>query len=390
MPRRDRVTVDAALALLRDAAPTPQPECIVTAAALGRVIAEPVLACRNVPSFRAAAMDGFAVRAGDCDTGLPLRLAGAVPAGSMPSALPAGHAIAISTGAPVPSGADRIVPREYACLSEGALVIDAAWSGNDNIRAIGEDMAKGGVVIGRGTVVGPDAIAAVIASGTETITAFRRPRVAVLSTGNELAAKDDPACIPDSNAPMIAAGLTDLGIDSVMLGVAPDEPARLAALLAEAEGDVIVSTGGVSVGNHDPVRGVLEARGARILLHGVAMRPGKPMLVALLPDGRPFVGLPGNPIAALVGFRFFLTALLRAAVGLPPEQGVPVEVDVTAREGTTLFLRATRSRGADGRLAIDTTLDQRSHILSSVVAADCWLRVDPGKTLLFDKPGRLR
>jgi molybdopterin molybdotransferase len=387
-------TVDAALDTIRQAMSVIEAETVPVRDALGRVTAADVLALRNVPGFRAAAMDGYAVRAQDLAAGaLPLDRA-TIAAGDWPEPLPPGHAAGIATGAPVPAGADRILPVERATLSDQHIVPQSMTpDANPNIREIGEDAAAGTRIVAAGTVVSPDAIGLMAACGVTAIAVRRRPVIGLLSTGNELLPGAGTAGIVDSNAPMIAACATEIGLPvHAMASVGDDERSILAAIAA-TPADVVISTGGVSAGSRDLIRGALVDYGARIVFHGVAMRPGKPILFAILPDGRPFFGLPGNPVAAFVGFRFFVSAAIRAMLGLPVEAGATVPGDQPGRAGTTLFLRGRRQRTEDGRLTVDTSLDQRSHILSAVVTADCWLRIDlTGETVerkLFRKNLRL-
>lgn len=353
----------------------------------GRILFEDVRAAHNVPPFRASAMDGFACRRSDIASGHALEVAGGGAAGSWPLPLRAGEARAISTGAPVPEGADRIVARERASIAAGRLTLRDTLGG-DNIRLAGEDMMIGSVVARAGTWLGPDVVAALAASGCNAAIVRRWPAVVVLTTGTELTAGGD-AGVPDSNGPMIAAQLSNLGLPDRRLATVKDQDDALDhALGALGDADLIISTGGVSAGDFDLVRGALERVGARIVFHGIAMRPGKPLLFAILPDGRPFFGLPGNPVAALVGFRFFVFAAMRVMLGMSEETGMAIAPVAPARPGTTLYLRARRRFDDAGRFAVDTDIDQRSHILSSVVAADCWIRITGEMTTLFEKdPG---
>jgi len=246
-------------------------------------------------------------------------------------------------------------------------------------------MARGDALVGTGHLVTPDAIGALVACGIERIAVRRMPRIVLVSSGSELAADraglSGEAKAIDCNAPMILAAAGSLGLPVRFLGRMADTPEAVDGMLdtafAAGEGEILISTGGVSVGDFDLVRAGLEARGVTLHFHGVQMRPGKPLLFATLPDGRPYFGLPGNPVAALVAFRFFVMAAVRRMLGLPREAGEAVVADAEVRAGTTLFLRGRRAIDPEGRVWIDTGFDQRSHILSSVVHADHWLRVAP-------------
>ena len=343
--------------------------------ASGRVLSDDVYACRDVPAFRAAAMDGYACRRAEIGAGAP-ELSAAVAAGTWPAPLVPGYASPISTGAPVPEGADWVVQREQVRVTNGSLELEGDESKNPNIREIGEDFRIGAPVAKAGTLLGPDVVAAAAATGHLTLPVRRWPRTAILTTGSELDRTAGPASIPDSNGPMIAAHLHALNIPYHAISGVPDDGASMDKALSEMRShDLTISTGGVSAGEHDLVRAALQRAGAQIVFHGVAMRPGKPVLFAVLPSGTLFFGLPGNPVAALVGLRFFVFAALREMLSLPPENGAPLAGDQGGRAGTTRFLRGRRVQRDDGATVVDIGLDQRSHILSSVIDADCWVRI---------------
>lgn len=395
MADQAKIGVADALALIRSIAPLLGSQKVPIDEAGGRVLDDDLFAGRNVPAFRAAAMDGFACRIADLrEQRRPVVIAGGA-AGAFPGPLPLLHAAAISTGAPVPDGADWIIPQERARICDGRLELAADKTGNPNIRELGEDFQEGVCVAAAGAWLDADLVAAAAATGHRDLSVRYWPRVAVLTTGSEL----DPACGPagtaDSNGPMIAAQIQLTGLPRPRLATVSDNPKALDEAIADLRGhDLILSTGGVSVGAHDLVRGAIERAGARICFHGIAMRPGKPILFAILPDGGLFFGLPGNPVAALVGLRFFVMAAVRQMLGLPEERGQPVRTDYAGHAGTTMFLRARRAHDPSGRLILDLDLDQRSHILSSMAAADCWLRVAStsvgSEQRLFDKVPSLK
>lgn len=350
-------------------------ETVGTWEASGRVLADEVYACRDVPGFRAAAMDGYACRRAEIEAGAP-EVSSTGAAGTWPAPLAPGCASAISTGAPVPEGADWVVQREQVRVTDGRVQLQGEKRGTPNIREMAEDFRAGAMVARAGTVLGPDVVAAAAATGHAVLPVRRWPRMAILTTGSELDPAAGLAAIPDSNGPMIAATLRTLGIPfDAILGV-PDNRSSLDKAIGEmGDHDLLISTGGVSAGEHDLVRDALKQAGARIVFHGVAMRPGKPVLFAIMPGGALFFGLPGNPVAALVGLRFFVSAALRQMLDLPQELGSPLVADLAGRANTTLFLRGRHVQLADGTTSIDTGLDQRSHILSSVIEADCWVRI---------------
>jgi molybdopterin molybdotransferase len=387
-----RISVDEGLALIRRNIRPIATEIVPIGHALGRVTAAPLVAGRTVPGFRAAAMDGFAIRSGDArlataEAPVRLPISGWAPAGTWPPPLNANQACSIGTGAPVPEGADSVVMSEHAPLLQDAtgssILIAAPATPGLNVRQIGEDVTEGREILRAGVVVTPDIIAGLAAYGLSHIEVFRAPTLAVIVTGSELAGKDRPvadgASIIDCNGPMIAAYAASIGANIRPLGIVEDAAKALDKAFDRAcstDADMVITTGGASHGEHDFLRAALERRSAAIIFHGLSMRPGKPILFAILPDGRPFFGLPGNPVSACIGMRFFVAQALRAMCGLPDEKGAAAVSGEEGREDITLFLRGRIDRSADLGVRIDTGLDQRSHILSSLMAADSWLRVD--------------
>ena len=385
MSKAARPSVDQALALIWDATDPLGAETIPIGDAVGRITAGTVRALRDTPAFRASAMDGFALRSADTRTAsqdrpIHLRLHAPVFAGAWPQSLPEGVAVAISTGAAAPEGADTILVREAAQVREATLIVSAPVAAHKNLRLIGEDAVAGAEIAPGGLRLSPAMIGALVAYGLADVSVQRLPRIGLISTGSELTtqgAQPSTGALVDSNAPMIRSALTALGLPADFIGIAADDKGAIdTALDAASNSDLVLSTGGVSAGDLDLVRARLEARGAQIVFHGVRMRPGKPLLLARLKDGRAYLGLPGTPVAALATFRFFAMHAIRRLSGLGPEAGETISHNGVARDGTTLFLRARRVAGSDGRPIADTILDQRPHILRSVFAADLWLRLD--------------
>lgn len=386
MGRGERVTVDEGLALIRRHIAPLGSEIVPVGQALGRITAAPIIARRTVPSFRAAAMDGYAIRSADAEQaapGLPVQLTvtGRAPAGSKAQTILRGGACSIGTGAPIPDGADAVIMHENVIAADGTIIVKSPVKSGLNIREVGEDAVDGGAVGGPGISVTPDVIAALAAYDVRQVELMCQPRLALIVTGSELArdALDQTATILDSNGPMIRAQAASLGLPIHDIGTVPDDPAALDAALDRAfasDADMVISTGGASHGEQDYIREALIRRNANIIFHGLSMRPGKPILFALLPDGRPFFGLPGNPVSACIGMRFFVSNALRAMLRLPEEHGLEISCDEAGREGTTLFLRARLSCSVGGGLRAETDFDQRSHILSSLISATWWVRVD--------------
>jgi molybdopterin molybdotransferase len=380
------VTVDEALAIIAANVSRLGTEYIpVDAGALGRVLASSATAQEHAPRFDCSAMDGFALCAGDSisaahDAPLSLTIGQPIPAGAVPEPLMPGRCAPISTGAKIPFAADAVVEKEAVVVQGDRLVLTRPVAPGRNIRRTGEDIAQGQLLLARGTRITPEAIGAMLNCGIRELEVNRRPLVTLMSTGSEITGPEEPASETnrlDSNGPMIEATCRMLGLPCRLMGAVRDDQDALEAAfrLIEADGsDMVVTTGGVSAGSYDHIRELLEEKGARIWFHGIAMRPGKPLLFATLADGRPWFGLPGNSISAAIGFRIFVLAAVRQMLGLAAERGTPVDIDLKARPGVTLFLRARRMGKA--LQGIDLDLDQRSHIFTSLLQADSWVRVD--------------
>ena len=288
-------------------------EDVPIAVAAGRVLASDAIAVTDLPPFPSSAMDGFAVRA--ADTPGSLRVVGHSAAGRPERrTLAAGEAVEISTGAVVPEGADAVVPVER---TSGAVEVEEVAPG-ENVRPRGGDVFAGAIVVAAGTRLGPPQVGALAAAGIAGVRCARRPRVAVLATGSELRAPGSPLApgeIYESNSVLIAAQLAQENAEVELLPVVGDDaPALRAALERALRCDVVITSGGVSVGPHDLVRGTLAELGAVEVFWRVAVKPGKP--VAFSVHGETLVfGLPGNPVSSLVGFELFVRPALRALQG---------------------------------------------------------------------------
>jgi molybdopterin molybdotransferase len=263
-------------------------------------------------------MDGFAVR-GEVEVGERRRVAGAVAAGEAPDReLPAGAVLRIATGAPIPRGADRVVPVEQTDDGEAAVTFHAGVAAGANIRRRGEIVRLGTELLPPGTLLTPGALAALATHGYAEVPVHRPPRLAVLTTGDEVVAPEThpaPGQLRDSHTDFLLAAARTLGLEAAPLGIAPDDDATLRARVAEAlAADVLVLCGGVSKGRPDLVPKVLRDAGTETILHGVAIQPGQPLLVAHHAGGWVF-GLPGNPASVMVGFWLFVRPLLRRLLG---------------------------------------------------------------------------
>jgi molybdopterin molybdotransferase len=371
--------IDEALALVLARARPLGPEDVPVVRAAGRIVAEPALAVTDLPPFDSSAMDGYAVRAED--TPGPLAVVGHSAAGK-PEArtLGAGEAIVISTGAVVPAGADAVVPVER---TSGNVEVEGVSAG-DNVRPRGGDARAGDVVVEPGDVLRPAQLGALAAAGVATVRCARRPRVIVLATGSELRAPGEPLApgeIYESNTVLLAAQLESAGAEvTVHDSVSDDEDATRAALERGLESDVLVTSGGVSVGPHDLVRGALAELGAEEIFWRVAVKPGKPIAFAVRGDTLVF-GLPGNPVSSLVGFELFVRPALLALQGArdPGPSYLPGRLGTTVRrnERRDELVRA-RTRIEDGAVVLDPLTGQESHMIVRSAAASALVLVPRG------------
>jgi molybdopterin molybdotransferase len=366
--------------------------------AVGRVLAQDVVASVSLPPWDNASMDGFAVRADDvrgASTERParLRVVQTIAAGKRPTRpIAAGEAARIMTGAPVPGGADSVVRVEDSTPSSdtGAVSIVDDRDMMRNVRRRGEDVADGTRVMSAGTLLGPAHVGVLASVGEAQPSVHRRPRVAILATGDELVDLDRFAAvrggdrIVSSNSYSLAAAVRAAGGEPVPLGVAPDDPSAIAERLRAAEGcDVILTSGGVSVGDYDHVRHVVASLGGEISLWRVRMRPGAPLAFGRL-FGVPWFGLPGNPVSALVTFELFARPLLRALSGhrQPHRRAIRVELAEEVRLGAPLthYLRATLTEGPT-TLYARLTGAQSSAMLTSMSSADALLILPADPTI---------
>ena len=379
------LTIDEALArVLEHTQPLP-PEAVPVGEAAGRVLAADMRARVDLPSFRSSAMDGFAIRAGDAPGRLPV--VERIPAGR-PSARPLGpgEAMGIATGAMVPAGADAVVPIERVVDHGNEVDIPDAVGEHDNVRPIGGDVRAGDPVLAAGTVVGAAQVGALAAAGLATVACARRPRVAVLSTGSELRAPGEPlgpGQIYESNGPMIAAALAASGAAVERLQPVRDEiDAHREALEGGLAADVLVSSGGVSVGPHDLVRSVGAELGVRAVFWGVAVKPGKPLAFGVRGATLVF-GLPGNPVSALVAVELFVRPALLALQGAsdcgPSFAAGTLTAPLRANDDRDQLVRA-RSSLVNGEVLLEPLSGQESHMIARAAAADALVLVRRGRT----------
>ena len=374
------ISVEEALAqLLAPLGPVP-PEQVSVADAVGRVLAEDVAARRTQPPFAVSAMDGYAVRAEDvANVPVTLRIVAEIPAGAgFGGRLGPGEAARIFTGAPLPDGADAIVIQEDTERSGDRVEIREGAPSGRYVRPAGLDFAAGDVLLKAPRRLTPRDVGLAAAMNRPWLFVHRRPRVAILSTGDEIVMPGDPIGphqIVSSNALALSAFVKASGGVPVLVGNAPDDPDALRHIAAAASGvDLFVTTGGVSVGEHDLVRGVLSEDGLAIDFWEIAMRPGKPLMFGHY-RGVPMIGLPGNPVSTLVCSLLFLKPAIDRLSGLPEGSGGPV----TARLGAAVrqndrrqdYLRARLVRAADGVLETMPFEVQDSSMMRPLASSDC-------------------
>ncbi|MFZ2524129.1 MAG: gephyrin-like molybdotransferase Glp, partial [Candidatus Ferrigenium altingense] len=346
---------------------------------LGRVLAEEVRANRDQPPYDISAMDGYALRSADL-AGVPatLEIIEDIKAGDMPTkTLAPGQCARIMTGAPMPQGADAVIRVEDTeALADNRVQINQAVKPGNDIRRLGENMRNGEVVLVPGTAITPGVIGVLATVKRAQVQVYRRPRVAILSTGNELEGLDepvDPNKIPNSNSYALMAQVQALGIEPVLLGIARDDPDELARYLRRGlEYDVLLVSGGTSVGVHDYVRPTIEALGAQMLFWRVAMKPGHPVAFGKIGEKIIF-GLPGNPVSSMVCFEQFVVPALRRMMGhaRTHRRTLPARMthNVKHQPGRTEFIRVLLAQ-EEGGYAATSTGAQGSGMLLSMARAD--------------------
>ncbi len=374
------ISVEDALARLLAPLEKLPAEQVSLAAAVGRVLAEDVAARRTQPPFAVSAMDGYAVRAADvARVPVELRIVADIPAGAgFGGVIGAGEAARIFTGAPLPEGADAIVIQEDTERRGDHVEIRERAGKGRYVRPAGLDFTEGDVLLHAGTRLSPRHIGLAAAMNRPWLFVHRRLRVGILSTGDEIVMPGDPIGphqIVSSNALALCAFATACGAVPVLVGNAPDDPDALRTIAAAAKGvDLFVTTGGVSVGEHDLVRDVLSEAGLTIDFWQIAMRPGKPLMVGSY-RGTPMVGLPGNPVSTLVCSLLFLKPALDKLSGLPgaPEPPATARLAVALKENDRRqdYLRARLVRAADGTLEAIPFDVQDSSMMRPLAQSDC-------------------
>jgi molybdopterin molybdotransferase len=373
-------------------------EQVSLAQAFGRVLAQDEDAPEDLPPFANSAMDGYALRAADIAAAaaahpVRLKLVGEVPAGSVfPGTVGPGEAVHILTGAPLPAGADAVIQQELTTPGAGVVAILASGAVGNNVRAAGTDVPRGSRLLARGTELGAAEVAVLAAFGLDPVRVTRRPRVAILATGDELAAPGAaprPGQIRDSNSAWLAAAVAQAGAEPWPLGIARDTADDLRAHLAQAaEADLIITSGGVSVGTYDLVKDVL-AEGGAVEFWRVRLRPGKPLAFGTY-GATPLFGLPGNPVSSAVTFELFARPAIRQMLGAAEIDRPLLEVELggegIARGDRRHYVRAYLT-ARDGRLIATPTGEQGSHRIASLLGAGALLVIHEGEGVVA--PGAL-
>jgi molybdopterin molybdotransferase len=376
--------------------------------ASGRILAEPISADRDIPPFPRSTRDGYAVRSADL-TNLPARLtvAGEIKAGPLPSEVPlvlnSGEAFSIMTGAPVPQGADAVVMVEYTALSvqNDSVEITKGVQAGENIVAQGAEARGGSLLLDRGEQLDHAAIALAASVGKSRLQVFARPRVAVLTTGDEIVDVDGrpgPTQIRNSNTYSLAAQVQNAGGEAVLMPIALDEPHRLRQLIEEGlESDLLIMTGGVSMGRYDLVEQVLGEMNAEFLFTGAKIQPGRPVVFGRVPSARAtsvsapasaphshkyFFGLPGNPVSTMVTFELFARPILEALAGMSPHPLVFVHArlksEIRVKTGLRRFLPAVLS-GQYEDSQVELVPWQGSGDIAARSRANCYIVIPPDR-----------
>jgi len=367
---------DARARMLAEIAALPA-ETVALADAVGRVLAQDVVATRDQPPFRASAMDGWAVRL--ADTPGSLAIVGESAAGrGYDGAVGPGQAVRIFTGAAVPDDCDAVIIQEDA-ERDGDVVRAPAARPGGNIRPAGGDFTVGARLLARGERIDPWKLSLAAAAGRAGLSVHHRPRVAVLSTGEEIVeapAQPGPFQIYNSGSPALAAMIEAWGGIPVRLRPVRDDLQATVAALRSAEADLVVTLGGASVGDHDLVRAAAGELGLDLKVASVAVRPGKPTFFGVLGDGRRMLGLPGNPASAFVCAELFLKPMLAAYQGAEPEPRMiqaRLETALAANGGREQWMRA-RLAYADGTVTVRPLGDQDSSLITVFAVSDALLR----------------
>ncbi len=392
------MSVDEAVGIIAArVTPVRETETVSLAEADGRILARDLPAPLPLPPFTNSAVDGYAVRSGDVAGGKQTNLAvtGRVQAGaSAQTPIKAGEAIRIFTGAPMPEGADTVFMQEDVRVEAGHVIVPAGLRPGANVRPAGEDIAQGEITLKSGYRLRPQDVALAAAFGLTQIEVYRRIRVAVFSTGNELVSPGtarEPAHLFDSNRFMLMAMLGRLGCDVSDLGILKDEPASLASALKKVAvvHDLILTTGGVSTGEEDHVKAGVESAGSLVLWR-MAIKPGRPVAMGII-GGTPLIGLPGNPVASFVTFVHIVRPTVLALSGAVQQHLIPMPVRAAflykKKGGRREYVRVSLRKADDGVLEAIKFPREGAGLLSSLIDTDGL--VELGEAVTQVEPGQV-
>jgi molybdopterin molybdotransferase len=389
--RDDRLqTVDEHLAIVLDGIGSLDPIELNLMDAQGLILAENVITDVPLPGFDNSAVDGYAVRAVDTkgaeeDKPITLPVVGDVAAGNRAmSGMGAGVSMRIMTGAPIPSGADAVIPLEWTDRGLAQVAIRQPARSGTSIRRAGEDLPAGAPALAAGSALGPQQIALLAAIGRDRVAVRPRPRVLVVSTGSELVEVGHPVGfgeVPDANSYLLAAAARDAGADAYRVGIVPDDHTKLLDVLESQllRADVLVTTGGVSMGAFDIVKQALSELGT-VSFTRVAMQPGKPQGFGHLGDHVPIFCLPGNPVSALVSFEVFVRPAIRKLLGKRSIQRATVQAAALERiespAGVRQYRRGVLHREASGGYSVTLVGGPGSHLIAAMASANCLVVID--------------
>jgi molybdopterin molybdotransferase len=386
---RNLISLDEALNLVLERVERLPAETLSFDAALGRVLAEDARAAVDLPPFDSSAMDGFALRSADTPGRLPVvhRIAAGSPA---PRALETGEAMGIATGGAVPAGADAVIPFEYVVEHDNTIEVEDPVEVGANVRPVGGDIQVGETVVETGARLEARHLAALAAAGISEVQVARRPRAAVVVTGSELRPPGEPLApgqIYEANGILLEGQLRSAGAEVERSGsVVDEEAAHRDALARGLEADVLVTSGGVSVGPHDLVRSVLAELGVEEVFWGVSVKPGKPISFGVA--GRRLVfGLPGNPVSVLVGFELFVRPALLALQGSRDpgprfERGI-LGAALARNPGRDELVRARVLRPSDGPV-LEPLAGRESHMIARAAGADALVLLPRGEGVVAE------
>jgi molybdopterin molybdotransferase len=377
---------------------SPETEMIDLLGAAGRVLAESIVADRDFPPFPRATRDGFAVRACDIEhVPAKLQLVGEIKAGGANDSIivNAGQTASIMTGAPLPTGADAVVMGEYTSHADNLVEINRSVKSGENFVARSAEAHRGETLLDGGTQLDHAAIAIAASVGKNRLRVFRKPRIAVLATGDEIVQVDQtpgPSQIRNSNTYSLAAQIQRAGGDAILLPIAPDEPKRLKALIEEGfKSDLLLLAGGVSMGKYDLVEQVLAELQAEFYFTGAQIQPGRPVVFGSCQQGRTkvsdshrqyFFGLPGNPVSTMVTFELFVRPVIHALAGGKPQALIFLKArlksEIRTKTGLKRFLPAVLS-GEFENTEIELASWQGSGDIAALARANCYLVIPPDR-----------